>query len=437
MSQNNKSQYIQRYRWLIFIGLFLSIGSSAFAKRNTYDIEFRSAELRDAVRMLAYVDGKNVIIPENINNKVTVSFNDITVKNAMDSILDVNDMGLMLKGRTIRVATNAQLEKIGGDLITHTISITYAKAGDLIAQLEPLLSKRGSVVADPRTNSVTINDKKHHITNVERLISNVDVPERQVLLEAKVIQTTDNILQSLGIQWGVTRNWNGSNTLSGLTGVGTSEAGRPLIVNKPAENFNTGIGLFLGSIASPIDIQLSAAEERGDLKIISRPSIVTMNNRPAIIKSGIKFFVKTSGDVSISGSGGTSATAGSNLQEIDAGITLAVTPQISLSNFIKLVINVTQSEPDFGNKVEDIPSIIENTAETTVFLKDGETTVIGGLLQSSDSYTTKGIPGISSVPVLGALFGSLSSKKKRTELIILIRPTIVSSRVDGFPMWDE
>jgi type IV pilus assembly protein PilQ len=195
------------------------------------------------------------------------------------------------------------------------------------------------------------------------------------------------------------------------------------------------LGSFKGILT---DIQLSAAEQDGLIKIISRPTIATMDNQAAKIRSGTKFYVNTNGNISIGGGGGaTTNSVGSTLQEIDTGIELDVTPQISENNFIQLNISATQSEADFAKAINGIPAVNDNEAQTTVSLRDGETTIIGGLFKLRDAKTVKGIPGLMKVPLLGNLFKSTTKEKEKSELLIFITPKIIESAVSSIPSFQE
>jgi len=201
-----------------------------------------------------------------------------------------------------------------------------------------------------------------------------------------------------------------------------------------------GVGLILGSFKGTLtDIQLSAAEQEGLVDILARPSIATMDNEAASIRSGTKFYIKTSGDVNIGsgGSGTSTSSSGTNLQEIETGIELKVTPQISVNDFIKLAINATESEADFTKAIDGVPAVIDNTAETNIMLKDGETTIIGGLFRVRDAQTVKGIPGLMKIPLLGSLFKSKSKAREKSELLIFITPKIINSAVSTLPYFSE
>ncbi|MDO8493740.1 MAG: secretin N-terminal domain-containing protein, partial [Deltaproteobacteria bacterium] len=379
----------------LFLILF-SFARLAVANTNLYSVEIRNAPLADIIRMLAELDGKSVVVPTGISGTVTASFKESDLKDVLKAVLESNALGMIEKGDIVRVATSDTMEKLGEDLVTRTISLKYAKAEAISNQVKSLLSTRGSVMVDVRTNTVTVRDVPAFLDDAEVLIANVDRRDRQVFIDARILEASVEFIRSLGIQWGA-NGTTGEVAVSGLTAVGTAPSGRGLILATPASGLNSatalsGVGLVFGG--SSADMQITAAEDRGDINILSRPSIVTMNNQPASIHSGVSFRVKTAGNVTIgSGSTGASTTA-SNLEEIQAGITLSVTPQITEDGRVHLTVDVTESQPDFSRQVDGIPAIIENTATTTVFLKDGEVTVIGGLYQTKDTKSQKGIPGL-------------------------------------------
>jgi type IV pilus assembly protein PilQ len=182
--------------------------------------------------------------------------------------------------------------------------------------------------------------------------------------------------------------------------------------------------------------KLNAAEEKGDISILSRPSVTTLNNQPARIRSGVTFYVKASGDISI-GSGTTGTSTSSGLETIESGIELIVTPQITVRDFVKLTIEATESQPDFSRAVEGIPAIIDNTASTTVLLKNQETTIIGGLLQSRKAQQQKGVPWLSKIPLLGWFFRSKTNTNTKSELLVFIKPTILEGTLTEIPSIKE
>lgn len=424
---------------LLFLFGFLLVSASAQAQ---YAIKFREAPVKDVVRMLAELNGKNVVVADGITGKVTASFQSIDLDNALRAVLETNGLGMVSKNKIIHISTDESLQASGEDLIIKTIPLKYSKVADVATQVESLVSERGSVMMDERTNSLSVRDTAVKIKDIQRLIWNIDKRDKQVLIEAKIVEASVEFIRSVGIQWGATRS-SGKVQFGGVTGVGSGDAGRALNNNTPAVGFNggsplSGIALALGEFGGVItDVQLTAAEEKGNLNILSRPSVVTMNNQEARISSGIKFFIKTSGDVTIggTGTGADTATGNSNLQEIEAGITLAVTPQITGDEKINLSIDVTESQADFSTQVDGVPSIIDNSASTTVLLRDGETTVIGGLFQIKKTKSRSGVPVLQRIPLFGALFRQSTRTKNKSELLIFIKPTIVDENVATLPRY--
>jgi type IV pilus assembly protein PilQ len=191
-------------------------------------------------------------------------------------------------------------------------------------------------------------------------------------------------------------------------------------------------GLLIGSFfkKTNLDVQILAAEQRGDVYIISDPSVVTSNGKSANIRSGSTLLIQGSSTVNIgTTTGGTTSAGGSGLQEIKTGVELTVTPQITVDDYVKLDIEAITSEPDFSNAVQGIPSIIDNTATTTVLVRDGETTVIGGLTKYRQDLSKKSVPYLSKIPVFGNLFKSKSKSMRNSELMVFVKPTII--RVQG------
>lgn len=413
------------------------------AESKLYHVEIRNAPLSDAARMIAKMDGKNIVVPSKTEGTVTASFEAIDLEEALKAILEANGYGLLVKNDVLQVLLNEELKKTGSDLVVSTLHLKFAKGSEIEEQVRGLISERGSVMTDMRTNSITIRDTPEKVRDVRSLIANIDKEDKQVLIEARIVEASTEFIRSLGVQWGVSKT-TGKFQIGGLDAVGTADSTRSLNVNAAAKGLAggapaSGIAVALGSWAGTLtDIQLSAAEEEGKLNILSRPSVVTMNNQSAKIHSGVKFYVKTSGDVSI-GSGGTSASSSSssNLKEIDAGITMNVTPQVSRDNKINLMIDVTESQPDFSRSVDGIPSIIDNNASTTVLLNNGESTIIGGLFQLQKTDKNRGVPGLMRIPLFGNLFRSKSKGNSRKELIIFIKPTIVDKALTGLAPLEE
>ena len=408
-----------------------------------YSVEFRNADIKNAVRVLAKMNNSNIVVPDSVEGKVTASFENINLKHAIESILRANNFGFFEDHGVMLVIPQKELEQIGEDLKVHSFVLNNAKAEAILGQVQSLVTARGTAVADERTNSIHVRDTNAALSSIKILVEQLDSKGQQVLIGAKLIEATTDFIRSIGIQWGVTSS--GSNVqVAGLSAVGTDDAGRNLIFNAPAQLARgnppiAGLGLIVGSFKGIMtDIQLTAAEEHGDISVLSRPSIATLENQPARIRSGERFFIKTSGDVVIGGGGaGTTTSVGNNLQEIDTGVELKVTPQISADNYIKLYIEATHSEADFSRAVDGVPVVLDSTATTTVLLRDGETTIIGGLFRIRDAKGVKGVPGLMKIPIIGNLFKNKARNRTKSELLVFITPRIIDSAVFSLPHFKE
>lgn len=391
-----------------------------------FTVEFRNAALRDSLRLLAKGAGLNLIMPEEIGGRVTLSFEEIDLMEALRSVLRVNSYEYALESGVVRVGRPEAFAG-GSDLRTQTFRLKFANSKELAEKIKLLLSDRGSVISDERTNTVTVKDRDPLVANIHSLINQIDQRDQQVRIEARIVDATRSFSRSLGIRWGISGQ--GSNVqVSGTADVGTNtDTGNPLNVNLGVTNPTSGIGLIIGQIAGAVDLetQLTAAEQKGDVHILSKPAVTTLNNMPAKIRSGTKIYVKSTSSINVGTSGGQSAAGDtSGLQEIDTGIELTVTPQISIDRYVKMKIDAVESTPDFSRTVDGIPAVIDNTASTTVLVRDGETAVIGGLYRVRESKEKRGVPGLQSIPVMGLLFQSRTRTKEDTELMIFITPKI-------------
>ena len=396
---------------------------------NRLSINFRQADIKDALRLLSTAADYNLIAPEDISGRVNVSFENTTLRDAISAILKVNGYNYAIESGIMRVGKPDQFAG-GTDLLATAISLKYATAGNLVDKVKPLLSDKGSVTAEDRTNTLSVKDYEANVDSVRKFVEHVDKKDQQVLIEAHIIDATNNFSRSLGVQWGISGN------PSKLTVSGASNTGNftingfpptPAIVNLPAANPTGGVGFRVGQLpgATNIDLQLTAAEQRGDIRIISKPNVSTINNLPAKIRSGVKIYVKSTSNISVGTPGAEAEANQPSLQLIETGVQLTVTPQISPESMIKLTIDASESQPNFAQAVDGIPSILDNTATTTVLLHDSETAVIGGLIKTNDSYQKNSVPGLSKIPVLGLFFQNKTKSKTYSELMVFITPKIL------------
>lgn len=394
-----------------------------------FHIEFRNTPIKDALRFLARIVSMNLVIPEHIDATVSVTLENTPIIDAINAITKSNGLDYALERGILRVGKSESFTASGEDLKTEIIRLKYALASTMTEKIKSLMTSRGSVLADERTNSLVMRETLSNLENVKRFVESVDVKDAQVLIEGRLVEATRDWSRDLGVQWGVTTTSVNNINFQGVSAVGTSDAGRRLNVDLPASTAPTsGVGILIGTLAggTNVDLALSAGESRGDLHVISEPSIVTSNGVAAHIRSGETIYVKTAGSVAI---GGASAAGDSGIEQINTGVELNVTPQISVGDFIKMQIDATTSSPDFTRTVDGIPAIIENKANTTVLVRNGETTVIGGLIKFRGQDTTQKVPFLGDVPLLGYLFQSRQRAKTNNELLVFIRPRIIEDYV--------
>lgn len=400
---------------------------------NQYAITFDNAELQDAVRILAATENMNIIIPEEVTGKVSFSFQNTSIKEAMTSLLRVNNLEYINESGISRVGKPEEFLQ-ETKFVTKHIQLKYATAELLVPSVQPLLSDKGSVTFEQSSNILSIRDNLKLIGEIEELVKSLDKESPQVHIQAKIITARKTFSHALGLNWGFTRldgQVQGFGNPDNLVNTTSSSDGEQTITQSPANvglvDFvpNSGFDVLLGNLVQQTNLrlQLAAAESRGDVNIISEPSITTLNNSPALIRSGIKFYVKN-----ITSSSGGSATE-QDLEVIETGIQLDVTPQITSDKTIKLIIKAEESSPSTGDAVDGIPAILDNRAETTILVESGETAVIGGMMKVSKSNRKNGVPFLSKIPILGWLFKSKVRENTDEELLIFITPNIVKPRI--------
>ena len=402
-------------------------------------LDFQDADINNIIRLIAEVSDLNIITTEDVKGKVTMRLISIPWDQALDIILKTNKLDMVREGNIIRIAPATAIaeerkslmeakravieskivEEEVEELVTESLSISYAKAGELTKNLEKIKSKRGDITIDDRTNTVIVKDTKKKLADMKLLIEKLDKRTPQVLIEARIVEVNRNFSKELGIQWGgglnMTTDANFPNTI-GITGssVGTSAVSLPA-----AAGTGTGgaISATLGSVtgASQLDIRLSALESSGRARIISTPKITASDNKEAVIESGRSIPYPTT------------SSAGTQVQFIDATVSLTVTPHITPDNYISMKIVATKNEADFGQQVQGTPSIIKKKATTEVLIKDGDTTVIGGLYKTTKQESVAGVPWFMKIPVIGWLFKKKADTDLGEELLIFITPKIIKT----------
>ncbi|MBI1823865.1 MAG: type IV pilus secretin PilQ [Nitrospirae bacterium] len=425
-------------------------GRSAISvKRNasSFSLEFRNAELKDVLRALGQENHLNIIISDDVDGKLTLSFRDVTFEEALEAILKINNLTSFREGDIIRVMKSPFGEG-EADLATRIIPIHFANAKETQDSVKGLLTKKGSLTVDTRTNALVVRDYTWNMAKIMEIVRQLDGKTPQVMIEARIVEVNSNFTRELGVQWGgkaydagasgsmrvtgATGNPVGSGGTPGILTGGTGLSGNSLAVNLPAAvgvGSGGALGFTFGNIGSTLqlDLQLSAMEDTGKGKILSNPRILTLNNKEAKISNGTEILIPTTSILSTASSPGTTsagASATTGVTVINAKLELTVTPHITPDNQILIHVKTDKKDPDFNRQIQNIPPLTTRTAETDLLVGDKETVVIGGIYTRNESQGEKGVPWLSKIPILGWLFKKETKTDIQNELLIFLTPTV-------------
>jgi type IV pilus assembly protein PilQ len=411
-------------------------------------LDFHDIEIRNLLRLIADVSKKNIVVADDVTGKVTVSLRNVPWDQALDLILKTKGLDKEEMGNVIRIA---KFEQIAGEakaraeankaripllpLKVRLIPVNFARAGDLATRVKDVLSERGTVSTDDRTNVLIVKDIQEALVRAEGLVRNLDTETPQVLIESRIVEASSNFNREVGVQWGGSLNFSqstgnptglsfpnifsSSGAAGGSPNAGTS-ANPGYAVNLPAaigQGSGGGIGFALGSASGAfnLNLRLSALENTGVVKTISSPKVATIDNKEATIGQGLSIpFSQTS-------------SSGVNTTFIEAKLELKVTPHVSADGSILMKIKATNNAPNPQlTGANGQPSISKREAETEVIVKDGDTTVIGGIYTRQTSHRDTAVPWLSKIPVLGFFFRDRADQDDHTELLIFITPRILN-----------
>ncbi|MFZ5876286.1 MAG: type IV pilus secretin PilQ [Nitrospirota bacterium] len=411
-----------------------TIGGSGFSGQKI-SLDFQDAEISNVLRLIADVSDLNMVVGDDVKGKITLKLFNVPWDQALDIILKAKGFGQVREGNILRIDSNGNIAKQqdealkakeaqvkAEDLKTAIIPINYAKATDLAATLKKNLSSRGELTVNEPTNSLIAKDVGKNISEIQQLIALLDLPKPQVLIETRIVQANTNFARDLGVQWGAAySDTPGSNVLNvnaGATG-GFNSQTPTFAVNLPASGAAGpvgNVGMQFGKLSGTLnlDLRLTAGEAMGDTKIISSPRIVTIDNKEAVIQQGDSIPYETVSD------------KGTQTEFVDATLNLTVTPHITPNGSVIMKIKATKNAiGSFSSSRTGAPSISKREASTEVMVQDGETTVIGGIFETTKGESVTGVPWLYKIPLVGWLFKRESTSTTNQELLIFITPTIV------------
>ncbi|MGE5818229.1 MAG: type IV pilus secretin PilQ [Deltaproteobacteria bacterium] len=419
-------------------------------------LDFKDADIKNVFRLLADVSGLNIVVTNDVARKVTLRLVEVPWDQALDLLIDTNGLGKEQIGNVVRISTANQLKAERDQLAaakkaeenleplqTVYFNINYAKVKDLESKVKTLLTKRpdASLVADERSNTIMVRDVKKVVDDVSTLVARLDARTPQVLIESNLIETTPTFARALGNRL--------TFQLGGTTFSSAAGAAPPFLGNTAAfPNDPTGLGATISVIQNRVGgfrnlaNALEAAEAEGNIRIISRPSVVTLNNVASTIRSEriLRILLPTSTNIA-SGTGASAAGSAVATERVPVGVILTVTPQVSSDGYVLMNINVKSSTLGTQSEGSVIPDELNREAISNVLVRDGETIVLGGILKDTSQESENGVPFIKDIPILGWLFKSHRWQKDFEELMVFITPRIASGGSENLPdaeqLWRE
>ena len=412
-------------------------------------LNFQNVEITTLLQVFAEFTGLNLVATDSVKGQVTVRLTDVPWPQALQIVLQSKGLASRQDGRVLWVAPQgewAQREKMQleaqaalesvSPVQTMSMRLQYARATDVAQRLQGAgsggggrwLSSRGSVLAEPRTNQLFISDLPQRLTEVQKMLTQLDIPVRQVLIEARIVEADDQFGQSLGVRLGAglampLRVNQRANTLA--LGAGNAETGAGVVtgnqVKLPAgsagQTLNTptsfAVSLFNAAADRFINVEISALEADGRGKVVSRPRVVTADQTKALIEQGTELPYQTA-----SASGATSITFRK------ANLKLEVTPQITPDGSVVLEVDVNRDS--VGQITPAGFAINTKHVKTQVRVEDGGTVVLGGIFEETDRNNEAKVPGLGDVPGLGWLFKNRDKAQRKSELLIFLTPRVMA-----------
>jgi len=415
-------------------------------------LNFQDIEVRAVLQLLADFTGLNLVTSDMVTGRVTLRLKNVPWDQALDIILKTKGLGKRLEGNVMVVApieeiaarekleleSQKQIEELA-PVRSELMQINYAKAEVLAALLKsednPLLTpERGNVSFDARTNTLLVQDTAAKLEEIRRLITALDIPIRQVLIESRVVIATDDYAKDLGVRFGFNRGnvFNGGDNFAvvagGLPGQTSGTFGlapgienpvdsgsEALMVNLPVASPSGAVNLLVGKLGSYLlQLELSAMQTEGKGEIISSPRVITSDQNTATIKQGVEIPYQS-----------VSQNFGTNVEFKEAVLMLNVTPHITPDDRILMELDITKDSPDFSRDINGVPPVDTRSVDTTVLVDNGETVVLGGVFERTTTENQEKVPFFGDIPYVGFLFKRKEFIDSNRELLIFVTPKIL------------
>jgi type IV pilus assembly protein PilQ len=396
------------------------------------DLKVTNADVNDVIRTFAQISGLNIIVQPGVHGEVTAELENVPWDQALEEVLKINNLDYELEGNVMRIAPTSVLRQEATErqqlaaakalaipLRTVYQRLSYADADEVARLLKSgqagILTQRGSVVVDRRTNALIIKELPGNMDAVLSVVDLLDTPEPQVMIEARIIETTKRFSRDIGIDWSfdaVSDAAHGNTTglvfPSNVTG-----AGRVPLGGNGANSLRLRLGNVLNTFT--LDATLRAAENEGLITILSAPKVATLNNQRASIQSGLQIPVQTVLNNTVT------------VQFINATLRLDVVPSVTAEGTVKMDIDISKREPQLAFLIPGATNapIATKDARTQLVVRDGGTAVIGGIYKVTNDNADNRVPGLSNIPIIGHLFRNKTRSDENEELLIFITPRVI------------
>jgi type IV pilus assembly protein PilQ len=416
------------------------------AERNVYSgeklsLNFQDIDVRSVLQLIADFTNLNLVASDTVKGGITLRLQNVPWDQALDLVLKTQGLDKRKIGNVLLVApadeiaarerqeleSQKQIQELA-PLRRELLQVNYAKAGDIAKLFQSVTageskdSERGSITVDERTNNIIAYQTQDRLDALRRIVAQLDIPVRQVMIEARIVEANVNYNKSLGVRWGgqTNRTGNGNFTAFGgasNTGTTTAAGTTTPFVDLGAADATSGIGIGFLTSNVLLDLELNAMEATGNGEIVSQPKVVTSDKETAKILKGTEVPYQEA-----------SSSGATTVSFKEASLSLEVTPQITPDNRIIMEVKVTKDEPDYLNEVLGVPPIKKNAVNAKVLVNDGETIVIGGVFSNTQSKTTDKVPFLGDVPYLGRLFRRDVVSEAKSELLVFLTPRIMNNQ---------
>ncbi len=415
-------------------------------------LNFQDIEVRSVLQLIADFTGLNLVASDTVSGNITLRLNNVPWDQALDIVLKTKGLGKRQEGNVLLIApseeiaarekleleSQKQIEELA-PLRSEFIQINYAKASEIADLLKSeensLLSERGAVTIDSRTNTLLIQDTGERLADIRRIVARLDIPVRQVLIESRVVTANNDFSKELGVEFGLSRNTTSNNNnvwfggqLTGDTNFGAGTAfvdpdsgNEQLMVSLPIANPAGSFALAIGKIGSTLlQLELQALQAEGRGEVISAPRVITSDQHEALIEQGVEIPYQEA-----------SSSGATTVSFKKAVLSLKVTPHITPDDRVIMDLVVNKDNPDFSRSILGVPPVDTREINTRVLVDNGETVVLGGVFEQTKTQNINKVPGLGSLPIVGWMFRSETEENDKNELLIFVTPKILKESLSA------